>query len=229
MSTILSEISRNRQVKDYICLHFCEEPKEIEAARLRAENEGLKSIHVPANVGKALSMLARLVRPTKILEIGTLGGYSTLWLARELGPEGKLITLECQKKHAEVAKKNFIFANMEDKIEIRLGLAANLLKQLIEERAGPFDLIFLDADKENYPHYIEPCLELSKKGTLILSDNLIPKRGELGVPALTDIEAVGIYTFNQKIASHPRLDSTLFPTIVGEKGCIDSLGISIVK
>lgn len=229
MNTILPETSRNCQVKDYITDHFSQEPEFISEARLRSKQSGLKEIHVPENVGKTLKLISCLIGPKKILEVGTLGGYSTLWLAEGLSEEGKIITLEYHESHAKVARENFNYAGLSNRIEVRVGLAIDLLRQLILKKEGPFDLIFLDADKETYPDYLEPLIELSRPGTVILSDNLIPKRGELGVPDPSDIEAVGIYTFNQKIAHHPRLDSLILPTIVGEKGRIDGLGISLVK
>jgi len=226
---IVTTAQRSRQVKDYICHHFSEEPHFIAKARERSREMGLKPIHVPQHVGKMLYLLTRLQRPKKILEIGTLGGYSTLWLALGMEDEGRVFTLECQEKHIEVARENFKYAGFEEQITIYQGMAADLLQELMAQKVGPFDLIFIDADKENYPEYLEPCLRLSRSGTLILSDNLIPKRGEIGNPDPRDIEAIGIYTYNQMIANHPQLEASLFSTIVGEKYRMDALGVAIVK
>ena len=229
MQEMLQELSRNHQVKEYIKNHFGQEPEEIRAARIFAKDSGLKEIHVPSYVGKVLNMVARLVRPSKILEIGTLGGYSSLWLARALITGGTLITLECNEENALIAEENIRRANRQHQIEVRHGMALAVLRQLIRNKEGPFDLIFIDADKENYHLYLELCLELSRPGTLILSDNLIPKRGDLGIPASTDMEAIGIYIYNQKLADHPRLDSILLPIIASKNGRIDALGLSIVN
>ena len=129
----------------------------------------------------------------------------------------------------QVAKKNIAFAGKEDKIEIRQGLASDLLSQMIDNNEGPFDVIFIDADKNSYPAYLEPCLQLSRSGTLILSDNLIPKRGPIGQPDPRDNEAVEIYTYNQMLKDHPQLETILLPTLVGDNGRIDALGVSRVK
>ncbi|NGX39273.1 MAG: putative O-methyltransferase [Chlamydiae bacterium] len=225
----LATPQRNRQVKDYLSVHFCDEPLAVASAKEYSEAAGLKNIHVPECVGRMLSFFARITGAKQVLEIGTLGGYSTLWLASGLVPEGKIVTIESEESHAAIARENFSRAGESERIEVHVGLAIDQLQTLIQRGAGPFDLIFIDADKDNYPAYLEPCLNLSRKGTLILSDNLIPKRGEIGGPDPRDNEAVGIYTFNQMIASHPRLESHLFPTLVGGSGRIDALGVSIVK
>lgn len=146
-----------------------------------------------------LYLLASLQKPTKILEIGTLGGYSALWLAQALQEGGKLITLENSHQHIQIAQKNFEYAGLNDLIEIRHGEASELLSQMIKNKEGPFDLIFIDADKNQYSDYLEPCLALSKKGTLILCDNLIPKRGEIGSPDPRDNEATAIYALHETL------------------------------
>lgn len=225
----LSGLQQSRQVKDYICSHFCEESNATQNALRVSEKMGLKAIQIPLNVAKTLYLLAKLVRPKRILEIGTLGGYSTLWLARALEDGGTIITIECVSKHAQIARENFAFADLENQIEVRVGLALDVLNDMIEKKEGPFDLIFIDADKAEYPKYLEPCLALSRSGTLILSDNLIPKRGDIANPDPRDNEAVGIYAFNQMIANHPSLETNLISTIVGEKGRLDALGVSLVR
>lgn len=218
-------MERNSQIKDYIDSFFCQEEEFLFFARENSKKEGLKEIHVPANVGKMLYLLAKIQQPKNILEIGTLGGYSTLWLAKALPKEGKILTLECAQKHADVAAEHIARAGFQDKVEIRVGDALELLTSLKET----FDLIFIDADKEQYTLYLDFAVKLSRPGTLILSDNLIPKRGPIGNPDPRDVEALAIYAHNQKMAQHPCLESTLFTTIVGDKGRLDSLGVARVR
>ena len=223
------ELQRNNQVRQYVSSLFCIEDEDLIFARENSKKEGLKEIQVPENVGKILHLLTKLQNPRKVLEIGTLGGYSTLWIAKALQPEAKILTLEIGEKQAEEARRHFQRASLAHQIEVRLGDALKLLPEMLAKKEGPFDLIFIDADKENYPRYLDHAIELSRSGTLILSDNLIPKRGEIGIPDPSDVEAIAIYEFNQKMRLHPRLDSTLLTTIVGERGRVDSLGIAIVK
>lgn len=218
-------LERNAQVKDYINSFFCHEEEFLLFARENSKKEGLKEIHVPANVGKMLYLLAKIQSPKNILEIGTLGGYSTLWLAKALSKEGRILTLECEQKHADVAGEHIKRAGFQDQVEIRVGDALESLSSLNET----FDLIFIDADKEQYPLYLDFAVKLSRPGTLILSDNLIPKRGPIRNPDPRDVEALAIYAHNQKMAQHPRLESTLFTTIVGDKGRLDALGVARVK
>lgn len=216
-------IERGQQIQDYIHLLFAKEDKHLEFARENSKKEGLKEIQVPAGVGKMLYLLAKLQRPKKVLEIGTLGGYSTLWLAKALPQGGKIITLENQEKNRNVAWENICAAGFQDRVEIRLGNAPDLLAGVDEI----FDLIFIDADKENYLVYLEYAVKLSRPGTLILLDNLIPKRGPIGNPDRRDNEALAIYAFNQMMANHPQLEATLFTTIVKDR--LDALGVAIVK
>jgi predicted O-methyltransferase YrrM len=226
---MLAQEERNQQVKKYICDCFCQESEELIYIRNHSAELGLQDIAVPPNVGKMLYLLARLQNPKRILEIGVLGGYSTLWLAKALAPGGELIALECDKRHAEVAKSHLERAGVVKSVEILLGSAAGLLEQMIQNQEPPFDLIFIDADKENYSLYLDFAIALSRSGTLILCDNLIPKRGEIASPDLLDNEAVCIYAFNERLAKDPRLESLPFPTIVGEKGRVDALGVSRVR
>jgi len=226
---ILATHGRLRQVKDYICAQFCEEPPYIVDALKHSKEAGLRPIHVPQNVGKTLYLIGKLIRPKRILEIGTLGGYSTLWLGATLIAEGKLISIESNEYHAVIARENIQNAGMGDKIEVILGEAMEILKVLVAKGEAPFDLIFIDADKANYCSYLELCLQLSRSGTVILSDNLIPKRGDIGNPDMRDKEAHAIYAFNRLISGHPRLESIPLCTLVGESGTIDALGVSLVK
>jgi predicted O-methyltransferase YrrM len=221
--------TRSIDIKNYVSALFAAEDEVLSSINANAKNEGLPQIEIPQTVGKLLYCLAKIQRPKRILEIGTLAGYSTVWLARALPEDGRLISLELEPHHASVARKNFELAGLSEKIEVREGVARELMENMIAEGEAPFDLIFIDADKEGYPRYLECALSLSHPGTLILSDNLIPKGESIGTFHPNNFIAKSIYQFNNEIATDPRLESILATTIVGEKGRIDALGISIVK
>ena len=221
--------ARAVNIKNYLTELFVQEDDVLHKIRARSKEAGLPAIEVPATVGKLLFCLAKIQKPQRILEIGTLAGYSTIWLARALPPSGKLISLELEKLHAVIARENMRYAGLSDKVEVREGGAAELLDQMIAQKETLFDLIFIDADKENYPVYLEKALQLSHEGTLILSDNLIPRGDDFGNTRSEYIDQKRIYQFNEAIASHPHLESILATTIVGDSGRIDALGISIVK
>ncbi len=177
---------------------------------------GLPEIQVPPNQGKLLELLARMHGARNILELGTLGGYSTLWLARALPPGGRLITLEADPKHAEVARATFARAGLDGTVDLRLGPALETLPLLYAEGRGPFDLIFLDADKENYPNYLPWLLKLSRKGTVIVADNVV-RNGLVIDPGCTDPRVQGVRRFNELLAAEQRLSATAIQT-VGSKG-----------
>ncbi|MEO8734990.1 MAG: O-methyltransferase [Edaphobacter sp.] len=177
---------------------------------------GLPAIDVAPNQGKLLYLLARITGAQRILEIGTLGGYSTTWLARALPEEGRLITLEADAKHAEVARKNIARAGFDQVVTLRLGAALDTLPQLVEEGKGPFDFIFIDADKPNIPRYLEWALKLSRKGTLIVVDNVI-REGEVADASNDDPRVQGARRLFEMLAAEPRLESTALQT-VGSKG-----------
>jgi predicted O-methyltransferase YrrM len=186
----------------------------------------LPAIDVAPNQGKLLYLLAKIQGAKRILEIGTLGGYSTIWLARALPEDGQLVTLELEAKHAEVATANIRRAGLSSKVEVRLGPAAESLLQLREEGVEPFDFIFIDADKEGYPVYLDLSLRLSRPGTVILGDNVI-QDGAVIDPANTDPRVQGVRRFIEMIAADPRLDATALQT-VGSKGH-DGFALAIVK
>ena len=186
----------------------------------------LPSIDVTPNQGKLLHLLARIQGATRILEIGTLGGYSTIWLARALPPNGKLITLELDPAHATVAAANIQRAGLSSLVDLRVGPALDSLARLHAEKAAPFDLIFLDADKPNNPVYLEWAIRLSRPGTIIIGDNVI-RDGEILDPNNTDPRVTGTRTFLEKLGAHPRLDATALQT-VGSKG-YDGFAIALVK
>jgi len=193
---------------------------------LRASSEaGLPSIAVSPAQGKLLQLLARLAGARNILEVGTLGGYSTIWLARALPEGGRLITLEADPKHAEVARANVERAGLSKVVDVRLGLALDTLPQLEAERVGPFDLVFIDADKKSNADYFDWALKLSRRGTLILVDNVI-RRGAVVDADTTDPNVRGVRRLYERLASEPRVSATAIQT-VGLKG-YDGLAIALV-
>ncbi len=198
----------------------------LEAALTASTKAGLPPIAVAPNQGKWLMILAQAIGARSILEMGTLGGYSTIWLARALPPDGRLITLEFDPKHAEVARANVDHAGLADKVEIRVGKALDTLPQLAAEGLGPFDLIFIDADKGNYPGYLEWAVKLSRLGTLIIGDNVV-RDGKLIDADDPDPSVQGVRRMNEIIAADPRLTATAIQT-VGSKG-YDGFMIAIVN
>ena len=177
---------------------------------------GLPPISVAPNQGKLLMLLAQVHHARRILEIGTLGGYSTIWLARGLVPGGKLITLEADPTHAKIARKNLAHAGLTDTVEVQLGPAVDSLAKLVADGAAPFDLIFIDADKESYAQYLECSLRLSRLGTLIIADNVI-RKGAVTDPSSDDPRVQGIRRFYDRLAAEPCLTATAIQT-VGSKG-----------
>ena len=173
---------------------------------------GLPPINVSPNQGKLLQMLARLVGARSILEIGTLAGYSSIWLARGLRPDGRLITLEVEPKHAEVARLNVSRAGLDDVVEVRLGNALEILPRLSSERRGPFDLIFIDADKENIPAYFEWALKLSRPGTLIVVDNVVRNGAVLDVDS-SDPSVRGVRRFIEMLGAEADVSGTVIQTV----------------
>ena len=188
----------------------------LEAALAANAAANLPAIDVSPSQGKLLQLLAETQRAHRILEIGTLGGYSTINLARALPPGGKLITLELDPHHAEVALANIAHAGLAHAVELRLGPALDSLAQLHAEHVEPFDLIFLDANKDGYPLYLTAALKLARPGTLILADNVI-RDGEVIDPTSTDPNVQGVRRFFEILAADPRISSTAVQT-VGSKG-----------
>ena len=190
-----------------------------------AVSSGLPTINVSANEGKLLYLVAKIAGAKRVLEIGTLGGYSTTWLARALPADGKVISLELDQRHAEVARKNLARAGVVDRVEVRVGRAVDSLRSLIEQHAAPFDLIFIDADKASYVEYLDLALQLSHTGTVVLADNVL-RNGRVidGRPA--DEAARGAKAFNDALAANENLESIILPII---RENLDGLSISIVK
>jgi predicted O-methyltransferase YrrM len=186
-STEPSPQQRWTAVDDYIADHLLPVDVALEAAIADSVAAGLPPISVTPNQGKLLQLLARIQGARTILELGTLGGYSTIWLARALPPGGRLVTLEAEPRYAEIARANIARAGLAELIELRVGPALQTLPELHAEGAGPFDLIFIDADKENYPGYFEWALRLSRPGTLIVGDNVV-RDGAILDPVAYDSE-----------------------------------------
>src|SRR2546423_4789177 len=181
-----------------------QEDEALRAAAKEGEKAGLPPIAVSPNEGKLLLLMAKIVGARKILEVGTLAGYSTIWLARGLSAGGRLITLEYEKKHADVAGKNIERAGLAGIVDIRVGDATKTMPELLKERAGPFDLIFLDANKDGYPAYFGWALQLSRKGTVIIADNVVRDGGVIDAES-KDASIQGVRRLNQMIAAERRV------------------------
>lgn len=188
----------------------------LDAALEASDAAGLPQIAVAPNQGKLLQLLARLQGAKKILELGALGGYSTIWLARALPADGRLISLEADPKHAEVARANVKRAGLAEIVDVRLGRALDTLPQLVAEGAGPFDLVFIDADKQNIPAYFAFSLKLSHRGSLIIVDNVV-RKGVVIDDKSADPDVQGVREFNRLLAAEPRVSATEIQT-VGSKG-----------
>jgi caffeoyl-CoA O-methyltransferase len=196
----------------------------LQALRDAAE-AGLPRINVSANEGKLLYLLARIAGAQRVLEIGLLGGYSAMWLARAIGPQGQVVTLEVDEKYAAVARKNLERAGLMPRVEIRIGDAQISLKRMVEAEEPPFDLVFIDANKESYPVYLDYAVKLTHPGSLILADNVI-RDGKVTESAEKDNLVQGIQEFNKKLAANPKLE-TIVVTVTREG--IDGLAIARVK
>lgn len=194
----------------------------LTAALVTSATAGLPDIAVSPNHGKLLHLIAKIQGARKILEIGTLGGYSTIWLARALPPGGNLITLEFDPKHADVARANIGTAGLGRMVHVRVGPALDTLPQLASEGRGPFDLIFIDADKVNTPVYFTWALTLSRPGSLIIVDNVV-RDGAVADAATTDLSVQGMRHFFDLVRAEPRVEATAIQT-VGIKG-YDGLAI----
>jgi predicted O-methyltransferase YrrM len=188
----------------------------LEHALDAAKKAGLPAIQVSPQQGKLLMLLAQMVGAQRILEIGTLAGYSTIWLGRGLPPQGKLITLEADPKHAEVARSNIARANFADLVEVRLGRALDSLPKLAAEKVAPFDMFFIDADKKNIPEYFTWCLRFSHPGSVIVVDNVV-REGAVIDPQAQEAGIQGIRRFFEIAAAETRVTGTALQT-VGAKG-----------
>lgn len=219
-------------VDGYISEHLLLADPALDAALADSHAAGLPPIAITPNQGKLLELLARIQNAKRILELGTLGGYSTIWLARALPEDGLLVTLERDPGYAEVARANIARAGCAEMVEIRVGPALQTLPNLHSEAAGPFDLIFIDADKQNYPGYLEWSLKLSRVGTVIVGDNVVRAGAILDPhadsPGFGDGgTAAGVRLFYEMLAAEPRLSATAIQT-VGAKGH-DGFAVAVVN
>ena len=203
-------------VDRYICDSLVPSDAALDAALTESAAAGLPAIAVAPNHGKMLHLLASAIGAFRILEIGTLGGYSTIWLARALPAGGRLITLEVDAKHAEVARVNIGRAGLSDVVDLRVGPALETLPLLDAEGGGPFDLIFIDADKRSIPEYFRWALKLARHGSLIIVDNVV-RKGAVVDAASDDPSVQGVRRFNEMVAAEPRVSGTVIQT-VGSKG-----------
>jgi predicted O-methyltransferase YrrM len=210
----------------YIDGLFAPEDSALSAAVEEARAEGLPQIQVSAGQGKLLYLLARLVGARRILEVGTLGGYSAIWLARALPDDGFMVTLELEPAHARVAAKSLHRAGLLEKVELIVGPALQSLPTLADRGAGPFDLVFLDADKINYTNYFKNIMRMVRPGSLILADNVI-RAGTVLDPKDDDPSAGAARDFNAMIAADARLEAIVLQQ-VGVKGH-DGLAMARVK
>jgi predicted O-methyltransferase YrrM len=212
-------------VDDYIVSSLFEVDPVLDAVLAANRDQGLPAIDVSAAQGKLLSLLVRIRGAKKVLEIGTLGGYSTIWMARGLPDGGRIVTLELDPHHAGVARSNFERAGVTDRVEIRVGPALQSLAALAAENAGPFDLVFIDADKPNNPNYLTSAMQLARSGTVIVCDNVI-RDGAVLEDDGRDANVVGARAAFSFIGGEKRLDGTAIQT-VGAKG-YDGFAIAIV-
>ncbi|CAM7263604.1 MAG: O-methyltransferase [Enterobacteriaceae bacterium] len=191
-------------------------PKDdiLEQVLVNNQQAGLPAFDVAANQGQLLALFVRMTGAKRILEIGTLGGYSTIWMARELPTDGELLTLEADAHHASIARQNLQLAGMAERVKLIEGPALNSLEQLGEH--PPFDLIFIDADKPSNPDYLRWALRYSRPGTLIIGDNVV-RDGEVTNPQSDDARVQGVRTFIEMLGEDPRLTATAIQT-VGVKG-----------
>ncbi len=212
-------------VEGYIRDLFTPPDRALDGALEASRAAGLPAIAVAPNEGKLLFLLARLLRARRILEIGTLGGYSTIWLARGVEADGCVVTLELSPEHAAVAVSNLERAGVAGRVDVRVGRAAESLAHLAAEGGPAFDMVFIDADKAGYPEYFRRALELSRAGTLIVADNVV-RDGAVIDRENTSPDIEGIRRFNELVANEPRVIATAVQT-VGSKG-YDGFAIALV-
>jgi len=213
------------KVDRYIESLFVPPDPVLEYNLANAVSAGLPEIQVSPNQGKLIYLFAKMLRPKRILEIGTLGAYSTTWLARALEPGGKLITLETNPQHAKTARENLAHAGLTQTVEVIANDAHASLRSMIASGEKPFDVIFIDADKPSYSAYLALVLQLSRTGTLILADNVI-RNGRVMADHPDDDNARGARQFNADLAANPRLESIILP-IFRDK--FDGLAVSLVR
>lgn len=209
------------RVDDYLAGELIPDDPVLAQVLATSDAAGLPAIAVAPNQGAFLNLLARFGRAKTILELGTLAGYSTIWLGRALPADGRLLTLEADPAHAEVARENIALAGLSDIVELRVGPALEVLPTLDEK----FDLIFIDADKPNYPEYFQWAVRLSRPGTIIVADNVV-REGQVVEADTTSPYVRGVRRMHELIAAEPRVDATALQT-VGAKG-YDGFALALV-
>jgi len=214
------------KVDNYFADLFAPQDDQLKAVRRANREARLPEIDVSPVQGKFLYVLIQITQAKRVLEIGTLGGYSSIWMARALPKDGRIVTLEFEPRHAEVARANFRTAGVEELVDIRVGHALTSLPQLATEGAGPFDLIFIDADKENNPSYLEWALKLSRPGTVIVVDN-VARHGSVIRVKTASPDIVGTRRCLEMMAADPRLSTFALQT-VGVKG-LDGFAMALVQ
>jgi len=218
--------NQSQDVEDYLVKTLIHPDESLDAALKDSFDAGLPAINVAPGEGKLLHLLALMSGAKRVLEIGTLGGYSTIWLARAVGEDGKVVTLEKDSKNADVARLNLKRAGLLDRVEVRVGLALDSLKQMAMEKLPPFNLFFIDADKGNNPNYVDWALKFSKPGSVIVLDNVVRNGGVL-LENSNDPDIVGTRAALEKMGNDPRLTSTVIQT-VSSKG-YDGMAIGVVR
>lgn len=213
------------RVDAYIEALFAPEDEVLRENLRTAERAGLPEIQVSPSQGKLLYLLAKIAGARRVLEVGTLGGYSTTWLARAIGPDGTIVSLELDPRHAAAARESLARLDHAPAIDIRVGPAADALRTMAAIGEAPFDLVFIDADKVSYAAYLELALPLTRAGSLILADNVV-RNGLVVDDQPVDPNARGARAFNAAIAAHPRLESIVVPVI---RRYLDGLSISRVR
>jgi predicted O-methyltransferase YrrM len=204
------------QVDDYFSQRLIAPDPALDAAIEANRQAELPAIDVTSLQGRFLELLVRMTKARRILELGTLGGYSTIWLARTLSADGCLVTLELEPSHAAVARANLERCGLLGRVDLRVGPAADSLRNLVKENSAPFDLVFIDADKASYPEYLEWSLRLSHPGTVLVGDNVV-RDGKVIQPDNPDPNIQGVRRFSDLVASESRLSATVLQT-VGSKG-----------
>jgi len=204
------------KVDDYYAKAFGASDPVLTKVLAASKKAGLPDIQVSPLQGRLLMLLAQSMGAKRILEVGTLGGYSSIWMARALPADGRLITLEYEKLHAEVATKNIAMAGFADKVQVRQGAGADSMAALVKEKSAPFDFVFIDADKPGYPAYLEWALKLTRPGSLIVADNMV-RQGKVADAKSRDERVQGARKFNALVSKNPKLEATAVQT-VGSKG-----------
>ncbi len=203
------------QVDQYFTDALIPNADDFGAALVANRDAGLPPIDVTPLQGKFLDILVRATGSKRILEIGTLGGYSTLWIARALPDDGEVVTLELESHHAHIAKQNLEAAGFASRVDLRIGPAAESLAVLVQKQVAPFDFIFIDADKASYPDYLQWSLKLSRPGALIVADNVV-RDGKVIDPENPDPYIRGVRRFTEMVSAEPRLRATALQTVAGK-------------